>query len=67
MQATPGDRLIVKGHRVGEHDRDGRVLEVRGADGAPPYLVEWSDDGHNSLVFPGPDMFVEHFGPKRSR
>ncbi|GGK68403.1 hypothetical protein GCM10011509_16020 [Ornithinimicrobium pekingense] len=38
---------------VGEPTRDGRVLETRGAEGGPPYLVEWSD-GHTGLIFPGP-------------
>jgi hypothetical protein len=61
MRATAGDRIIVKGHRVGEPDRDAKILEVRGADGEPPYLVEWDDDGHHGLYFPGPDAVVEHF------
>jgi hypothetical protein len=61
MQAAFGDRLVVKGHRSGEPDRDGRVLEVHGTDGGPPYLVQWSDDGHIGLVFPGPDASIEHF------
>jgi hypothetical protein len=34
---------------------------VLGEGGAPPYLVRW-DDGHESEVFPGPDMFIQHFG-----
>lgn len=67
MQAAPGDRLLVKGHHVGEHDRDGRVVEVHGKDGAPPYLVEWSDSGHTTLVFPGPDMFVEHLEEQKQK
>ena len=29
------------------------VLETRGDDGAPPYLVRWSD-GHEGLLYPGP-------------
>jgi hypothetical protein len=61
MQAGLGDRLMVKGHRSGEPDRDGQILEVHGADGGPPYLVQWSDDGHIGLVFPGPDASIEHF------
>lgn len=28
-----------------EPDRDGEILEVRGDDGRPPYIVGWSDDG----------------------
>lgn len=60
MQAVPGDRLVMKGHR-GEPDRDGRIVEVHSKNGEPPYLVEWSDDGHVGLVFPGPDATIEHF------
>ena len=61
MQASVGDRIIIKGHRQGEHDRDCKVLEVHGADGASPYIVQWGDDGHQSLFFPGSDAVVEHF------
>lgn len=53
MRATVGDRLVVTGHRVGEPDRDGEILEMHGEDGSPPYLVRWSDDGHEGLLFPG--------------
>ena len=59
MQADVGDKLHVRGRKVGNHDRLGEVLEVRGENGAPPYLVRF-DDGHESLVFPGADCVVEH-------
>jgi Domain of unknown function (DUF1918) len=61
MKAAVGDRIVVKGHRVGEHDRDAKILEVQGPEGGPPYLVEWADDGHVGLYFPGSDAIVEHF------
>jgi hypothetical protein len=61
MRAAVGDRIIIKGHRVGEHDRDCLVLEVRGDDGGPPYVVRWGDDGHESFFFPGSDAVVQHF------
>ncbi|GAA4744063.1 hypothetical protein GCM10023350_30970 [Nocardioides endophyticus] len=61
MFAAAGDRLIVHGNRVGQTIRDGEVLEVRRADGAPPYLVRWSDTGREALVFPGPDAEIHHF------
>ena len=67
MKATVGDRLVVKGHRVGEPDRDGEILEVHGKDGSPPYVVRWSDDGHEGLLFPGRDAFVEHFDHRHKR
>jgi hypothetical protein len=46
---------------MGQPDRDCEVLEVRGADGAPPYVVRWGDTGHQALLFPGSDAFVQHF------
>jgi hypothetical protein len=58
MQATVGDRLHVRAHVVGERDRYGEVIEVRGKDGAPPYLVRFAD-GHESLMYPGPDCVIE--------
>ncbi|WP_166353943.1 DUF1918 domain-containing protein [Phytoactinopolyspora limicola] len=61
MRATVGDRIIVKAHHVGEPERDGEVLDVRGEHGGPPYLVRWSDDGHEALVFPGVDAVIDHF------
>ena len=58
MQAAIGDRLCVHGSTVGQPERTGEVIEVRGAGGGPPYLVRF-DDGHTSLVFPGPDAIIE--------
>jgi hypothetical protein len=60
MKARVGDRIVIKGHRVGEPIRDCEVLEVRDPDGAPPYVVRWGDTGHESLFFPGSDATVEH-------
>jgi hypothetical protein len=60
MQAKAGERLVVHSNREGTPDRDAEILEARGEGGAPPYLVRWSDDGHESLVFPGPDATVVH-------
>lgn len=61
MQVSEGDRIIIRGHRVGEPDRDCEVLEVRGDDGGPPYVVRWGDSGHETLFFPGSDAVVQHF------
>ena len=58
MKANVGDRIVVHGAHVGDQVRDGEVLEVHGQDGEPPYLVRWSDNGHESLVFPGPGTTV---------
>jgi uncharacterized protein DUF1918 len=58
MHAAVGDRLHVHGRNVGNPDQLGRIVEVRGEDGGPPYLVRYPD-GHEGLVFPGPDCVVE--------
>ena len=60
MNAAVGDRITIHSQHVEGHVRDGEIIEVRGADGAPPYVVRWSDTGHESLCFPGPDASVEH-------
>jgi hypothetical protein len=36
------------------------MIEVRGEDGGPPYLVRWDDDGHKGLFFPGSEASIEH-------
>lgn len=62
ITAHVGDLLVVHGRRVGEPERDAEILEVRGPDGGPPFVVRWSEDGHESLFFPGSDAFVRHVG-----
>jgi hypothetical protein len=59
VQATVGDRIVVNATHVDGPQRSGEIIEVRGANGAPPYQVRWSD-GHEGLVFPGPDATVQH-------
>jgi hypothetical protein len=61
MQASVGDRIVIRSHYSGAPDRDCEVLEVRGQDGAPPYLVRWEDTGHQAILYPGSDAFVQHF------
>lgn len=55
---APGDRIIVHATVVGGHAREGEVVDVRGADGGPPYTVRWSDTGEESLFFPGSDSEI---------
>ena len=61
LRASPGDRLVVRGHHTGEPERDAEILEVLGGDGGPPYTVRWEDDGHVSRIYPSSDIYVEHF------
>ena len=65
MRAIVGDRLHVHGRAVGTPDQTSVIIEIRGRDGTPPYLVR-REDGHESLVFPGTDASVEH-PPSRER
>lgn len=58
MHARAGDRIVIKGHRAGQVERDCEVLEVHSKDGEPPYLVRWGDTGHEGLFFPGSDALV---------
>ncbi|GIH95779.1 DUF1918 domain-containing protein [Planobispora siamensis] len=58
MKAAVGDRLFVEGTRGDDVRRIGVIMELRHPDGSPPYVVRWVDDGHESLVFPGPDARV---------
>jgi hypothetical protein len=60
MFANVGDELIIEGHRIGEPRRRGKVEEVRGDDGGPPYLVRWDDTGRSTLLFPAADCRIEH-------
>jgi hypothetical protein len=57
MKAQIGERLLFHGKKVGSADHTAEVLQVRGDDGAPPYLVRFGD-GHERLVFPGTDCQV---------
>jgi hypothetical protein len=54
MHGKVGDRMVALGAHVSDRAREGVILEVHGVEGGPPYLVRWADDGHESLVFPGP-------------
>lgn len=62
MKASVGDRLVTASSVVDGPVRDGRVVGLRNDDGTPPYVVQWSDTGEETLVFPGPDTHVEHYG-----
>jgi hypothetical protein len=65
MKATVGDLLRIRGHHIGEADRDAEIIEVRGDDGTPPYLVRW-DDGHVGLMFPESDAEIVHVVPGKA-
>ncbi|MFB6771758.1 DUF1918 domain-containing protein [Streptomyces sp. NPDC056337] len=62
MNATVGDRLHIKGRGAGLGKQSGEIIEVRGPNGEPPYLVRFAD-GHETLVYPGPDCVIESGAP----
>jgi hypothetical protein len=68
LRAKPGDRLVIRGHRLGEPNRDGEILEALGEDGGPPFRVRWEDTGAVTLLYPGSDAYVDHLvhGPTRA-
>ncbi len=59
MHASKGDRLVVHGRVVGQQDHVVEIVEVLGADGAPPYRVR-AENGHETIMSPGPDSVVAH-------
>ncbi|HEX5567515.1 MAG TPA: DUF1918 domain-containing protein [Streptomyces sp.] len=65
MRANVGDLLLVHGRIVGQHDRIAEIIEVLGTDGEPPYRVRF-EDGHETVVSPGPDSVVRHRSEHRS-
>ncbi len=67
MFAQVGDELIIEGHEVGRPRREGRVEEVRGHAGGPPYVVRWDDTGRTTLLFPGSDCRIMHLAGTATR
>jgi hypothetical protein len=57
VHANVGDQLVIESRTVDAPRKIGEILEVHGAEGAPPYVVRWSD-GHEGLMFPGADAHV---------
>lgn len=67
LRAEPGDRLVVRGHRLGEPERDGEILATLGPEGSPPFRVRWSDTGAETLLFPGSDAYVDRLVREKRR
>lgn len=58
MHAQAGDKIMIEAHHIGEPRRDCVIVEVRGEDGQPPYVVQWADVEHETLFYPGPDASI---------
>ena len=52
-----GDVVVISGHRVGERERLGEILEVLGVADHTHYRVRW-DDGSESGCYPGSDASI---------
>lgn len=61
MRVNVGDRIRVHSRTVGVPERAGEIIEVRGPDGTAPFLVRFAD-GHEGLIYPGPDTTVDIAG-----
>ncbi|WP_405797667.1 DUF1918 domain-containing protein [Streptomyces sp. NBC_01506] len=61
MHASKGDRLVVHGRVVGENDHVVEIVEILGPNGTPPYRVR-TEDGHETIMSPGPDSVVQPRG-----
>jgi hypothetical protein len=59
MNARVGDVIVVPGRKLGEVERRGRIVDVRGADGSPPYLVRWEPSDQERLFFPSPGVLLQ--------
>ena len=59
MDAVVGDRIVVAPAMLDGPVRDGEIIDVD-KQGGPPYLARWSDDGRETLFFPGPDAHISH-------
>ena len=59
MQAEAGDELTGMGRHQGDEERHGKIVEIHGRDGSPPYRVRWRND-RESIFFPASGAVVEH-------
>ena len=62
-----GDVVVISGHRVGERERIGEILEVLGEADHSRYRVRW-DGGPESVFVPGSDAAIRRSrssGPPR--
>jgi hypothetical protein len=59
MHAHVGDWIVVESPHLGGQRRRGQIVRLEHSDGTPPYVVHWTDDDHESVLFPGPGAHVE--------
>jgi len=66
FRASPGDVVVVEGHKVGDSRRLGEILEVHGEPGHEHYRVRW-DDGRETVFYPSSDASIRPRGARKGR
>jgi Domain of unknown function (DUF1918) len=66
QKTEAGDIIVISGHRVGETERSGEILEVIGAPPHERYRVRW-EDAHESVFYPGSDATIRHSARRTSK
>ncbi len=61
MDCETGDRIAIESRRVGTGRKSGEVVEVIEGTSGRHYRIRW-DYGHESIIFPSSDAFVESSG-----
>ena len=64
IEAKVGDRIIIESEKVGQHDREGMILEIIEASYGTRFRVLW-EDGHESTIHPGAGSARIVHAPKR--
>ena len=59
FRAQIGDLVVVEGHRVGDGQRVGEILEVLGEPGHEHYRVRWENE-HETVFYPSNDALIRH-------
>lgn len=65
-EAAGGYVVVITGHRVGERERIGEILETLGEGDHLRYRVRW-DDGRESTFYPGSDATIRHASRRKAR
>ena len=59
MKLKAGERVRVEAESTERPTRNGVIEEVVSGEPSPRYRIRW-DDGHESIVYPGGDVVLEH-------
>ena len=63
LPAQVGDLVVIHGHRLGEPERLGEIIEVFGDQRRLRLRVRWEDQ-HESIFYPGSDASVRAHRPR---